>query len=263
MIFPGMDPYLEDPQLWPDFHNTFLVELRKQLLPHLGTKYIVTLGQRTVLQTSAAPRSVLPDAAVRSRKPKAARLRRQAAAAVLTPPVKVTAPAEEVVENFVEIRQPPPDRRLVTVIELLSPTNKYAGPGRELYLEKQQETFWGNAHLVEVDLLRTGPHVMAVPKQVLPTPRDYDYLACVNRWPHRRDFELYPMALREPLPVIAVPLKLGDDDVPLALQTVLERTYEDSAFALQIDYAQPCHPPLSPHDRAWAERILRKKSAIR
>ena len=45
----------------------------------------------------------------------------------------------------------------MTVIELLSPTNKYAGPHREQYLGKRKELLQSR-HLVELDLLRWAAH---------------------------------------------------------------------------------------------------------
>ena len=62
---------------------------------------------------------------------------------------------EHIVEKvpFLEVRDRQ-GRELVTVIELLSPSNKRAGDDREQYLAKRRELLWSPAHLVEIDLLR-------------------------------------------------------------------------------------------------------------
>ena len=38
MMFPGMDPYLEHPQVWPDVHASFIVYLREYIRPLLGPR---------------------------------------------------------------------------------------------------------------------------------------------------------------------------------------------------------------------------------
>jgi len=37
--FPGMDPYLEDPGIWPDFHFTFLFCWREAVADLLSDQY--------------------------------------------------------------------------------------------------------------------------------------------------------------------------------------------------------------------------------
>ena len=66
-------------------------------------------------------------------------------------------------EAFIEIRTANAREDLVTVIEILSPTNKEPGPGREEYIRKQQDVMGSFVHLVEIDLLREEPYVLAPP----------------------------------------------------------------------------------------------------
>src|SRR5205807_1820221 len=144
------------------------------------------------------------------------------------------------------------DEKLVTVIEMVSPTNKYAGPGRESYLAKQKEVLHSDVHLVEIDLLRTGPHVLAVAESVARAAGRYHYLTSVNRARgERHEFALYPRALPDRLPRIRVPLR-ADDHIVLDVQAVLEKTYEQGCYRDRIAYDKPCRPPLSEEDRAWA-----------
>jgi Protein of unknown function (DUF4058) len=150
----------------------------------------------------------------------------------------------------------------VTVIEVVSPTNKYAGRGRTSYITKQAEVRASRAHLVEIDLLRYGPHVLAIPESVVRGRGDYDYLVCVNRAIGVRSrFQYYAWSLRQRVPRPRIPLANGDEDVSLDLRAVLERTYTAGAFCYQLRYDRPCVPPLSAEDQAWADELIRKAMA--
>jgi hypothetical protein len=145
----------------------------------------------------------------------------------------------------------------VTVLEMVSPTNKYAGPGRVSYVAKQTEVRRSTAHLVELDLLRTGPHVVAVPESAAQRHGPYDYLVCVNQAFGLRDrFQLYPRRVRERLPRIRLPLAEPDPDIVLDVQAVLARTYEAGGYAERLHYALPCVPPLPPEDQTWADALI-------
>lgn len=50
--FPGMDPYLEHPALWPDVHNSLVAALRDELTPLLAPRYYIGLERRTYLLKS-------------------------------------------------------------------------------------------------------------------------------------------------------------------------------------------------------------------
>ena len=146
---------------------------------------------------------------------------------------------------------------MVTVIEIVSPANKVSGPGRDSYLSKQQEILCSQAHLVEIDLLRAGPHVLAVPPSLLEGRKSFDYLVCVNRaMPPRLDYELYPHRLREPLPRFGIPLADEDADVALDLQAVVAQVYDVGAYRQRIDYSRSCQPLLSSDDQAWANELI-------
>jgi hypothetical protein len=152
----------------------------------------------------------------------------------------------------------------VTVIEVVSPSNKYSGPGRDSYLDKQREVRGSHTHLVEIDLLRSGPHVLAAPEIYARQHGPYDYLVSICRAAGARNrFALHRWMLHERLPRIRIPLARGDTDVVLDLQAVLEKTYEIGAFADRLPYARPCHPPLTPAQQAWADERLREKPAAK
>lgn len=233
MIFPGMDPYLETPRLWSGVHGRMTVYIADALTPRLRPRYVAAIEERVYVEG--------PDQETRSD--------------VLMGQT-IRAPIEPVHEGYVAILDLHMGQRVVTVIGVLSPTNKYAGPGRESYRAKQREVLAGDVNLVEIDLLRLGPHVLAVPEVAARERGTYDYLTCVNRAEGLRDaYELYPRRLGERLPRIRIPLADGDPDVALDVQAVLAQTYDAGSYRDRIDYIRPCEPPLNPDDRAWAESL--------
>src|SRR5690349_17856206 len=133
MIFPGMDPYLENPMVWPGVHNAMAVYLRDQLQPRLQPRYVASLEERVYVEEPAW--EVRPDVLIKRKRPP----RSEQAVAVLEgdAPELVRIPGGEIHEPYVAILDRASGQKVVTVIELLSPTNKYAGPGRDSYLDKQ------------------------------------------------------------------------------------------------------------------------------
>jgi hypothetical protein len=214
MPFPGMDPYLEHPVLWPGVHGQTLVWMMHQLRPRLHPRYIISLEERVVVEVEEC----------------------------------------ESKQRFLTILEHTPETPVVTVIELVSPSNKARGAGRRAYGRKQKEVRSSGCHLVEIDLLRTGRHVLAVPEVRVKDITEYDYLVCVSRWPNRRRFELYPWRLREPIPIVRIPLADSDPDVPLDIRAALEQTYQDGSYALRVRYEEPCVPALTAADQEWASQ---------
>lgn len=253
MIFPGMDPYLESPQLWPGVHSRLIVYIADLLQPLLRPRYLAAIEERIYLE--APGRDVIPDVRVHHHRPDAPGP--AVAVAECDAPVLVRAPPRDVHETYVAILDGQSGERVVTVIEVVSPTNKYAGPGRVSYLAKQDEVLRGPTHLVEIDLLRTGPHVLAVPEYAARAAAEYDYCVCVNRGREARDaYELYPRRLRERLPRLRVPLAGADPDVVLDLQGAVAKLYDAGSYADRIHYDRPCVPSLPADDQAWADQLI-------
>jgi hypothetical protein len=257
MIFPGMDPYLEDPQIWPGVHSALVVYLRDHLQPQLRPRYIAAIEERVFVE--GPRRDIFPDVWLRRGRPEP----RGPGAAVLDREddtfVEVQVPAAEIHEPYVALLDRQSGQSVVTVIEVVSPTNKYAGPGRESYLAKQAEVRSSPTHLIEIDLLRTGPHVLAVPEWVARGQGLYNSLACVNRARGLRDrFQLYPRGLRQRLPRVRVPLAGDDPDALLDVQAVLAQTYEAGCYRDRLRYDASCVPPLASDDQAWADGLVRQ-----
>jgi len=256
MLFPGMDPFLEDPQLWPSLHTSMIVYIRDQLQPQLRPRYIATIEERVFVE--GPDREVIPDVWIRERLEKSAAV--GVAALEADAPEVVTIPSLEVHQRYIAIHYRKSDRPVVTLIELLSPSNKAAGPGRESYLMKQREVLRSPTHLVEVDLLRKGTHTVAVPLGAAKKRGPYQYLACVNRsLGSRAEYEIYRIQRDQRLPRVRIPLADDDPDVVLDLQAAFRHAGEQGEY--EIDYSQPCIPPLSPEDQAWADDLIRQSRA--
>ena len=135
MIFPGMDPYLENPRVWPGVHARLIVYLADQLQPQLSPRYVAAVGERVYVEGTS--RQYLPDVAIeRSPRPQRAN---GAAVAELERPLIIEVHNLEIRESFIEIIDLESDQKVVTVIEVLSPTNKAPGSGQDSYLKKQSD----------------------------------------------------------------------------------------------------------------------------
>jgi Protein of unknown function (DUF4058) len=247
--FPGMNPYFEQAAHWQDFHNEFLSTLRRQLAPRVTPDYFVHLEEHLYIHDlPAEPRRPVGRADL-----SVARLATTPAGppalAMLEAPAEVRLPAQDLERvAFLEIR----DRRgreLVAVIELLSPSNKRGGEDRELYLAKRRELIRSEAHLVEIDLLRGW---QPLPLEGRP---ECDYSVLVSRAGRRPDAEFWPIRLREPLPVIPIPLRAPDADARVDLQEVLHKTYDGPGYEHVIYLGSP-DPPLSEEESAWARPFI-------
>ena len=261
LIFPGMDPYLENPKRWSDVHAAFIVYLREVLHPLIRPRYIASIEQRVFVE--GPDRQVVPDVHLTRHRPEA---HASSAVAVLEEEdvaVEVVIPSLEIRETYIALLDRESGDRIVTVIELVSPTNKYAGPGRVSYQGKQAEVLASDAHLVEIDLLRNGPHVLAVAEWASRGRGDYDYLIGVNRaMGDRSRYSIYPRILRHRLPRVRIPLAGDDPDAVLDLQAVLAMTYERGGYRDRLDYSRPCVPPLFREDQEWADGLIRAAGSM-
>lgn len=273
--FPGMDPYLEAPEIWPDLHDALANEIRGWLNQRLPAPYYARVEMRPevgIVEDAAISRRIIPDVAV-ARLPQVPAT--QTKVAVLEAPRSITQQQHEVIvfldpfrHKLVEIRDPSRGHELVTLIEIVSPANKLPGPDRRAYLQKQQEILQSQTSLVELDLLREGqrllPHreLEQAVQQMSPVP---EYLVLINRaWKRTGPstaFDLIPVLVTEPLPCIPVPLRQGQPEVPLDLQVVFTRAYESGPYARgAVDYEQPLQPPLRAELASWVEQLVRARS---
>lgn len=248
--FPGMNPYLEQETVWHGFHQQFVPLALQLLVPQVRPHYVVKLEEHIYIQDAPDERTFIgkPDVAVMDW-PARGREHGGGGSATTAPAHARIHPAAEVERlSYLEIRNRT-DMRLVTVIELLSPSNKRPGRDREAYLVKRARILASEVHLIEIDLLRGDARL---PLLELP---ECDYYAMVSRAEERPDVGIWPIELRAPLPKVPVPLRPPHPDAHLDLQEMLHQLYDAGGYADYIYDGQP-NPPLRPDDASWAVSLV-------
>src|SRR5262245_53947605 len=263
--FPGMDPFLETNPIFQELHTQMLAEMQALLQPQLRPRSVARL-ERHLSEGSVwdAPQGAVslerkePDVTVVSRP--SGRTHTGSTAMLAQPAASAT---EQLEADELELRK---QRRIVIYvqdrprlavagIELLSPGNKQSGAvAQERYLEKRSSALHGGLHWIEIDLLRGGMR----PSIPVPLPASADYLCYVAQatptgWTHL----VYAWALRDPLPILPIPL-LGKDQAQLDLGRCFAVAYDRIAADDELDYgAEPPPPPLSKSDTTWMGQLLR------
>ena len=259
--FPGMDPWLEQRGVFPGFHNRAIAYLSEALNAVLPRPYYADIATRVVIEGDGEPGVREPDVGVFHPD----RTTGTGGVAVADPAevraVVVHVPRDEITEWLVEVRSAEGGDRLVTCLEVLSPSNK--STDRAVYRRKQRQLIERRVNLVEVDLLRGGPHSTAVPlAQARQAAGPFDYHVCVYRPEEPEQFEVYPIRLPQRLPVVRVPLRPDAGPVSVDLQAVCDRAYDVGNYDRRLRYADPADPPLTPEQQAWADDILKAKGII-
>ncbi len=221
--FPGMDPYLEHPKLWPAFQHQLLACLYQILLPGLVDRYRARVGTRTYVSEMPLFTSIIRD---------------------------------EYTEEYVEIRTRS-DNKLVTLLEVVSPANKTTPAGRQAYLDKRKEAVQQRAAIVEIDLVIQGKPTLTYSRDGLP---EFDHAVSVTRATAPDRYEIYTATIQKRLPKFKLPLAPDDRDALLDLQAAFTRAYDLGGFATQIDYKGPPPPdvPLTDVQKAWINDMLRQ-----
>jgi hypothetical protein len=263
-----MDPYLEG-DLWQEFHERLAAAISAQLMRVLPRTYVALLAKRYVLERpdisvasipgEHAARIIYPDVHVATAQGVAPTLR-----PALAPPVEGTTtlalaePAielpsalpEQVPQLSVEVRDVA-QRRLVTVIEILSPANK-EGDGAQEYDARRTSLLETSTHLLEIDLLRRGSRI-----RLVGTPPAAPYYVFLSRMERRPLTAVWPVQLRQRLPVVPTPLLAPDSDVPLDLQAAVDDCFALVGYERLLNYgAPPPPPPLPPDDEVWLRSMI-------
>lgn len=255
--FPGMDPYLEDPAVWPDFHSEFISCMRKALNDRLPGNYDARINERaTLIELDEPAKSIVPDVVIvkhETREPSSGAVATIAELKLELEPVTLPlAFPTEAREPFIEIRYTA-DRSLVAVLELLSPTNK-SGSGRGEYLLNRHAILSQDVHLIELDLLLGGQRLPLGKRLPLG-----DYFAFVAHSQRRFNCDVYAWSVRQRLPVLPIPLKAPDPDLRINLAEVFKQAYERGRYERCLRYAEPPSAPLSEADRKWATELAGRK----
>ena len=251
-----MNPYLENPEFWPEVHHLLIGILAETLNPQVLPKYRVAIEKRVYQMNGDDALFVgIPDVTVeRSR---TVTKESQSNVAVATPPstpVTVTVPVPlELREGYLEVREVA-TKEVVTVIEVLSPSNKRPGKGRETYEEKRREVLGSRTHLVEIDLLRGGE-----PMPVSGSNIQGNYRILVSRSDRRPRADLYVFNLQDIIPTFPLPLQAEDAEPIIDLHQNLDQVYDRAGYVFAIDYSREPLPPAAPTNAEWIDALLREK----
>lgn len=260
-----MNPYLENPDIWPGVHNRLIALIGAQLNSILPIQYFADIEHRLIVEYQDENRTITPDISVLHTPPRPGTAASSTGTAVLERaqnPHILSLPRrtqmEETEEIFLAIRETKGRRRVITIIEILSPSNKTAGNSRLIYQQKQWEAVNSEVNLIEIDLLRAGEHAVVPPKESIRAEYgDWDYLVSLSRYGHRDRVEIWLTSLRDSLPMVKVPLKEGDEDVAFDLQNAIDTAYIDGGYARILDYNEtPPLPLFSSEDMAWLQEKL-------
>lgn len=255
--FPGMNPFFE--QQWRDAHARLITYLSDALQPQLPPDLMVRTETEVVaVEAGGAAVAYRPDVQVRE----PWELHEPGGATPAPSPVTGRPAAEPIrvqlddeLARWLEIRDT--GDRLVTVLELLSPTNKIEGEERDRYRRKRRAFLGGGASLVEIDLVRAGASLFPEGVRQVLVGAGACYAVGVVRAGRTSEHEVYPVRLRDRLPVIRVPLRPGEPDVVVDLQALIDLSHERGRYHL-LDYRRELDPRLSPEDAAWVDQVLRE-----
>ena len=253
--FPGMNPYLEHPELFPGLHHWLIIEIARFLSPQLRPKYRVAVEVRTYETTDENSLQVgIPDVTIKSRQTaNDSTTTNVAVAEPSSEPVRVRIPVPLTIkEGYLEVREVGTEA-LITTIEILSPTNKRAGKGRQKYLKKREGVLETRTNLVEIDLLRKGE-----PMPIIDNIQSH-YRILVYRGDIRPFADLYAFNLQNIIPSFRLPLRSGDSEPVINLQELLNEIYDVSGYDLVVDYSQEAVPSLSEEDKVWVDGILKEQ----
>ncbi len=254
--FPGMNPYLESPDFWPEVHHLLIGIIQESLVPQLIPKYRVAIEKR--IYEIKGEQSLLvgiPDVSIqRNRQPRNSSTSNVAVATRTTEPLKVRlAMSEQVREGYLEVIDIA-TKEVVTVIEVLSPANKRPGQGRKMYEEKRDKVFGSRTNFVEIDLLRGWE-----PLPVFDNDNAACYRILVSRGNERPLADLYLFNLPDAIPGFPLPLQSPDVEPIVDLQGLLNTVYDRVAYDITLDYTAELVPPLSEADAVWADSLLEER----
>ena len=252
--FPGMDPYFEQSGQWHSFHAQYVIQLARTAAAVLPQGYHADNEMMLFIHEPSAKRrrlaGVADDAVSVGTCGRGAG---PAGAVACDEPKRRVRYGDQVLaekHRFVQVLTNA-NRRVVSVIEVLSPTNKGKAADRQTYLAKREELVRDGVHFLQIDLLRGGRHMLPE------APSTRGQLNAMLVRAGQGEAELWDWSLRDRLPTLPVPLLEGDADVPLDLRGAMDVVYDAMRYGSFI-YEEPPEPPLVGDDAAWAAAILQQ-----
>jgi hypothetical protein len=252
--FPGMDPFIEDPALWAGFHSKFIVYLCSALARRLPKGYYADVEQHVWVEDSDDDRFVIPDAYIAESPTGGTATMTH----VTTEPTVMVMMSLQPRQKYVTIVDHETSK-VVTAIELLSPSNKDPYDGRAAYLRKRNDYLAAKVNLVEIDLLRDGDRLPMGKPKLAP----FDYCVLVSIAVQYPRVPLWTWTIRDPFPELPVPLKPQHGVIPLSLKPCLDQAYADGRYGDRIDYRGKPAGGLTRSDRSWLEKRLPPKKVAK
>ena len=257
--FPGMDPYLE--RHWRDVH-TSLVTLGRNALNQRLPDDLIARAEEGVAVEAGTPdtpsrrrREVSPDVRVFEEVHDERGGASAVGGGVALAPLRLVLQDEPTTERSIEIIDTRGGERLITVIEFVSPANKI-GRGLESFVRKREELLDGGVSFVEIDLVRAGDWERLLHPHVCPPEARTAYRAVIRVPGNPSAAYLHPISLREPLPVLKIPLRPAEEPCDLPLQPLIVDAFRDGRYERTLDYRRPVES-LDANDAAWADGLLR------
>ncbi|MGD1856416.1 MAG: DUF4058 family protein [Leptolyngbyaceae cyanobacterium] len=260
-IFPGMNPYLEHPDLWPTLHPRFVDALASLLQRDVSERYNVTIRKR-VYRVSGEDSLVVEQSASKSHDSKTSLNNSHGTSSLEQQPIPTyIAVPQTIQEDYIEIV----DHQIgktVTIIEVLTPQKKRPGRGRDHYEQRCEAIFGSDTHFVEIDLLRGWEPISAY------GPSDTDYQVLVSRSDRRPKAELYTWQVHAPIPCLTIPLSRPQDgdgsqaSCTIDLKQALDSACSGSLHTFSINYERDPIPPLPADATHWLSNIL-EQSGLR
>ncbi len=252
--FPGMDPYLEATKYWRDVHASLIVYIRDALQPMLLPTYHARAEERVYLNSVA--HDIIPDILITARQSDFKQYGfTPTVDFALDEPIVLESVYTDRPERYLEIVDTA-SGELVTVIEVLSPSNKY-GVGKERYQEKIRELRQTETNIIEIDLLGHSRRLFQNGETSIRLNHRYEVR--VHRYDMSSRQEFYPVALNQRLPRFRVPLLPTDPDAGLDLPAVFAKCYENGGYASLINYALPPDTILNSAETHYIDQLLRSK----
>ena len=251
--FPGVDPFIEAQGQWPDFHSRFITYLCDAIGDHLPEDYVARIGERTNLIDLHRDESQIsrPDVGIYKSAGTRTSFGVESSVAVLEP-ITATLPAyDEIVQTFIEIHHLPSER-LVTVIELLSPSNK-AEPGLSQYRAKRVGILQSDVHLVELDLLTAGRRMT----EDVELKGNHDYCAVISDSQTRPKIHIYLWTVCDVIPAISIPLRAPDAPIKTDLLQTYQTAYERGRYGRTLDYTTQLNLPISDEAKEWCFQLAK------
>jgi hypothetical protein len=253
-FLPGMNPFLQ--ARWPDAHTRLIAYIGDALSETLPNDLAVIAEESIAIDEEAEPRiRARADVAVVEQPSPRVPESLPAQPNDSTAPVTLAEPETIRVSptrRWLEIRDM--NGHLVTVIELISPSNKTLAGSMQM-AARHEQLIRSGVNVVEIDLIRGGyrtlPELIAA--ELRDSGEDTMYLVAVGRAGCPDERQVYYCPLRERLPAFAIPLRKNDALVALDLQPLIDRCYQTGRY-WQLSQRSLPPPELSSDEQAWIDQ---------